>query len=431
MAAIVQRNRKLSKDARLKEVMTPNDTQMDVLMRRYAKHAAERSVSTEHLDADELNAFAEGALPPATRSRYVSHLADCGDCRRLASQLAITAGAVAEVQVPASEAVADKSWWQKLSVFLKPPALRYAAFAVVLLAVGGIAFLVWRRPNPTNSALVARNEPATSPASAVKPPTLSDSANKQVNEPSTAETRAVPQPTAPSTLDQKGYDLSPASPAQPAKPEKEIAKTEEKSAVSAARTMEPRAESSPSFAPAPPAETTRVDTQAREQQTVAGVFQGGPRRNESYDKLKAADRARSGELAKDRDEDRSRVTTNQPTVSENKQDDSRARAGRESRTMSVPSPARSEMRVETRKVSKEKDSPKTEEEPQTRSVGGRKFQRQANAWVDTKFKSSMSVRNIARGSEEFAALDSGLRSIAQQLTGEVVVVWKGKAYRIR
>jgi hypothetical protein len=43
----------------------------------------------------------------------------------------------------------------------------------------------------------------------------------------------------------------------------------------------------------------------------------------------------------------------------------------------------------------------------------------------------MSVRNVARGSDEFAALDSRLRSIAQQLNGEIVVVWKGKAYRIR
>ena len=66
-----------------------------------------------------------------------------------------------------------------------------------------------------------------------------------------------------------------------------------------------------------------------------------------------------------------------------------------------------------------------------RSVGGRKFKRQGSAWVDSKFKSSMSVRTVARGSEEFDELSSGLRSIANQLSGEIVVVWKGKAYRIR
>jgi hypothetical protein len=71
------------------------------------------------------------------------------------------------------------------------------------------------------------------------------------------------------------------------------------------------------------------------------------------------------------------------------------------------------------------------EEVQTRSVGGRKFRKQGNAWVDQKFKSSLSVKSIARGSDDFNALDSGLRSIVQQLGGEIIVVWKGKAYLIK
>jgi len=62
---------------------------------------------------------------------------------------------------------------------------------------------------------------------------------------------------------------------------------------------------------------------------------------------------------------------------------------------------------------------------------GHKFRRQGNSWIDQKFKSSMTLRNISRGSDEFAALDSGVRSIAQQLGGEVIVVSKGKAYLIK
>ncbi|PYS40798.1 MAG: hypothetical protein DMF71_12530 [Acidobacteria bacterium] len=72
--------------------MTPDDAQIDILLRRYAPRA-ESSPAHQHLDADELNAFAEGAVPAETRSRYVSHLADCSDCRRLVSQLAIASGA--------------------------------------------------------------------------------------------------------------------------------------------------------------------------------------------------------------------------------------------------------------------------------------------------------------------------------------------------
>jgi hypothetical protein len=72
-----------------------------------------------------------------------------------------------------------------------------------------------------------------------------------------------------------------------------------------------------------------------------------------------------------------------------------------------------------------------EKPPETRSAGGRKFRRQGNAWVDVKFKSSMNLRSVSRGSGEFNDLDSGLRSIAHELGGELIVVWKGKAYLIR
>jgi hypothetical protein len=40
------------------------------------------------------------------------------------------------------------------------------------------------------------------------------------------------------------------------------------------------------------------------------------------------------------------------------------------------------------------------------------------------------VTLVRRGSHEFKKLDSGLRSIANELYGTVVIVWKGKAYRI-
>jgi len=71
------------------------------------------------------------------------------------------------------------------------------------------------------------------------------------------------------------------------------------------------------------------------------------------------------------------------------------------------------------------------DEPATRSVGGRNFQKQGTAWVDQKYKQSMGLRTVARGSDEFKKLDGGLRTIADQLGGPVIVVWKGKAYFIR
>src|SRR5260370_19809839 len=138
--------------------MSFEDTQIDVLLRRHAERARSNA-GIEHLDADELNAFAERSLPAAVRSRCVSHLADCDDCRRLVSQLAISAGAVAKAQAARVPATAHISWLEKLGVFFRPPALRYAAFAAVVVVAVGVAILVMRQTRQNReSTLVAQNE---------------------------------------------------------------------------------------------------------------------------------------------------------------------------------------------------------------------------------------------------------------------------------
>jgi hypothetical protein len=115
-------------------------------------------------------------------------------------------------------------------------------------------------------------------------------------------------------------------------------------------------------------------------------------------------------------------------VTSDSKDDASKRARAPSSVGALQAGARQESKAEARKG---EDAERAAEEAQTRSVGGRKFNRQGNAWIDAKFKSSMSVRTVSRGSEDFGKLDSGLRSIANQLGGEIVVVWKGKAYRIK
>jgi len=402
-----------------------NDKDIDVLIRRYAKSAA-GSTPVEHPDADELNAFAEGALPPAARQRYLSHFADCDDCRKLVSQLAVTTGAGVEARIPASEPVAEQ-WWRKLGTVFALPTLRYAAFAVVLLAVVGIAFLVWRPPQ-RNAEMIAQNQPQTNPAEALKPATSHEPETLREKGTQSTATTAVPQPTVPPTSDQNQSGLASVSPPPPPKPADALAAKESAPVVTGTSRADdaPRAQSSPSYAPAPPAETYRMESRGREQRS-ASATPGGPRRYESYEKSKVLDRAQTGDFGKGRDEDRNRAAANQP-ASESKQDDSK-RAQTSSEVADVSRRSVGELRVEARKSEGARAT--SEEAPETRSVGGRKFKRQGKAWVDSKFKSSMSVRNVARGSDEFDKLDSGLRSIAKQLGGEIVVVWKGKAYRIR
>jgi hypothetical protein len=416
----------------------PNDTQMDVLMRRFAKGARQTTVPTEHLDADELNAFAEGSLPAATRANYISHLADCDDCRTIASQLVVASGAPAIGEVPATESLAGPSWWQRFSAFLSPPALRYAASALVLIAVVGVTYVVWRRnvQNP-NSSLIARNEPAQTQATAQSSP-ASESAAPIVNSESTArEATANVQPTPSSNLDKKGYESPVLETPSAPKPAKDGAVAEAPVTLADRAMKAPRAEASPSYAPSPPGEY-RVDTRQREQQAQVaqaqvqqqnvGNVHGGPRRNETVERYKVSrDREGTADVARARDEDRSSTQANQPAARENKQEQMPINNRQLGQVSTLGGP-----RKEAAKTAPRKSDQTEESEPgEPISVGGRKFRRVGNVWVDLKFKSSMTVTTVSRRSDTFEELDSKIRSIAQQLSGEVLVVWKGKAYRIR
>jgi hypothetical protein len=84
--------------------------------------------------------------------------------------------------------------------------------------------------------------------------------------------------------------------------------------------------------------------------------------------------------------------------------------------------------------SADKDEKAAGNAAETRKVSGRMFHREGNVWVDSAYDSGRATVNVKRGSEQFRALiadEPALRSIAEQLGGEVIVVWKGTAYRIR
>jgi putative zinc finger protein len=417
--------------------MTSNDKQIDVLMRRYAKVAPRTGVAG-HLDADELSAFAEGAVPPATRSRYVSHLADCDECRKQASALAISSGAVVRVQESHSPVSEGSSFWQALAGMFALPTLRWAAFGAVVLIIAGVAFIALRRPlnQPT---LVASSEQVNQQAgAAVKPPTSveeSGLAKKQTN----TETRSASPSQLGAANDRTEKPETLDAPVNPLpKPMKEAAPTVEAEKKASEGEI---AKAAPSYAPVPPGEVTTQQKQEayREQQRVAGI--SGPRqqqKTDSSDKLASQDRER--DAAKDaRTDDLARksapasVASNQALPSPRRAADEKAKGPM--RNMETNTITRNENagRAEPSKTTSGAgaDRASTEEAPQTRSAGGKKFRRQGSAWVDQKFKSSMTLKNVSRGSDEFAALDSGLRGIAQQLGGEVIVVWKGKAYLIK
>ena len=429
--------------------MTSNDKQIDVLIRRYAKAAPRTSVSG-HLDADELSAFAEASLPPATRAGYVSHLADCDECRKQVSALAISSGAVVRTEESPSTAVEGRSFWQVLAGLFALPVLRYAAFAAVVLIVAGVAFVALRRSR-SDAQLIAANEPLTEQReSAVKPPAVlqeESSRNKQAN----TETRSAPSPQLSGGNDQKALSDQTAKADTATKPAEVAAGTGlMKEAPSAGPvTAEKKAQgevtqTSPSYAPVPPGDvaTQQKQENSREAQVVSRV--SGPRQQQKLDTADKFGQQRERDANKDvaRTDDLASksgapasVAANQPPPSPRRSIDEKAKGPMRNMENNTNAINRNENvgRVESPKTTSTggADRAATEEPPQTRSAGGRKFRRQGAAWVDQKFKSSMTLKSVSRGSDAFDGLDSGLRSIAQQLGGEVIVVWKGKAYLIK
>src|SRR4029453_4965470 len=117
-----------------------SNKEIDVLLRRLSgkrngNSAADTNSAVgvdDHLDADELNAYAEQALPAATRARYTAHLADCNRCRNLVTQLSLSS--TAAVSVRAEEKPSGLKTF--LASLFSPPGISIPSLA----AQGGVLF---------------------------------------------------------------------------------------------------------------------------------------------------------------------------------------------------------------------------------------------------------------------------------------------------
>ena len=132
------------------------NNEMDLLLRRLARRddASVSDAGGDHLDADELSAYAENALPAAARARYLAHLADCSRCRGLVVQLGSSAGVIATTE---SAKVSEPSGLKKfLASLFTPMVMRYAGPALGLIVVGAIGFVVLRQQSPQSVARLSR-----------------------------------------------------------------------------------------------------------------------------------------------------------------------------------------------------------------------------------------------------------------------------------
>jgi hypothetical protein len=65
-----------------------------------------------------------------------------------------------------------------------------------------------------------------------------------------------------------------------------------------------------------------------------------------------------------------------------------------------------------------------------RQAGGKTFDFRQGAWYDSEYR-GQATTNVRRGTAEYRNLNSGVRSIAENVPGTVVIVTGNKAYRIQ
>src|SRR5688572_9229943 len=141
-----------------------NQNEIDILLRSLARRdvgVVSATLDTaEHLDADELNAFAEGIVTERARARYSAHLAECANCRAIVVNLTQSAGFAATRLAPG--VTPSTSFWQQLSGFLSNPLLRFVIPAIVLVSIIGIGVIALREKRPGD--FVAQHDTSQQPS---------------------------------------------------------------------------------------------------------------------------------------------------------------------------------------------------------------------------------------------------------------------------
>ena len=372
------------------------DTLLRSLARRNAGVVSASLDTAEHLDADELNAFAEGVVTERARSRYSAHLAECANCRAIVVNLTQSAG----FAFPrlATEVTPSISFWQQLRAFFSYPLLRFVIPAIVLVSVIGIGVIALREKEPGD--FVARHEPTQQPNL--------DQVNQVVpsQSPLPEESNASPAPSTQPVATARPAD---ARSGESAGSNAGVATTQGPVTLQK-QVDELRSQPTPTFAPdlsaAPPpaapasAERDRAQPMPRQEAAKREAdterYASEPKASDSVARSKAA-------------------TTVGAAANEPKQRNVQGlmREGRDNED-------------------KDKNKSDTGQRTDSRTVSGKRFIRQNNSWIDAAYQGSRTTTNVKRGSEQYRALvadEPGLRTFAEQLGGEVIVVWKGRAYR--
>jgi hypothetical protein len=361
----------------------------------------------QHLDADELNSYVANALPAAARARYTEHLADCSSCRKLVVQLSAAQGPL-PVPQPAS-VVAPSGLKSFLASLFSPMVLRYAVPALGLIVIAAVGIFVLR-PENENSNVAQLRDGETRPATEIAAP------NQQ---PTAMPATASDSPSVASPGREAAQNGPVVAPVTKETPQKLAAEPSDQSASAAGTSAAP--------APAAPKVATVQNEPPR-----ATVDESQAEKKEKPATDKAVNVTAAGETIKRDYDKREGVAVTVAPGATARQDVQVSAAQRSAKPMGgADTGGLKRAPAESRSREESKDDGRASE---TRSVAGRSFRKSAGVWIDSAYDSSKAITSVARGSEQYRALvadEPSIKTIADELDGQIVVVWKGRTYRIR
>ncbi len=370
------------------------DKEIDALLRQTAKgetaSAAVNSNSTIenpqsfHLDADEISAFAENALPENIKQKYTIHLADCNRCRSTLSNL-IAHNAETKIEILHAEKTEKvrvvTPWYRKL---FASPNLAFTMGALLLAFSGLIAYVVLQNNNTSPgleiSQISEQTEKAQGPSFNEVLPAQESFSNSMTSNSASSVSATNSTSTLP---EKKATNPSTANSNMSGAAKQKVIEDEA-----------PRAElNTNNFALAPnrsnlQPEVANTNTTAIEKEELRKAENKNDKAVtlESTDAIKPAPNQYNNQLPL---------------------------SGRNASSLTL---------TKSRKNARETS--------ETTAVGKKTFRRANDVWIDSTYK-GQSTTNISRGTNEYKKLDFGLRSIVENLGGTVIVVWKEKVYRVQ
>jgi hypothetical protein len=379
------------------------DKEIDALLRQ-AKRASPSDAAAPaaaHLDADELAAFAENAMPENARHMYIAHLADCDSCRMMLSTFVAAApekaaAASESALAPEPGAARQLPWYRMLFVGQR---LAYSMGILVVLFSGIIGLLVYQE------RMSGRSEQVSQIAERPQAASLPEERNETYSTNSTANAMSNSSTSSPiESVTKTGVAIGSSNVSS----EQQIPADEERAVVNAPPTVATGDTSSRTIQPqAAPSITTESD--------------------KSVADLTAATREAKTEAELNKKKDQTAVLDG---VSTSARDDMQIRQ-RSVQSSKALRPAGPMAQVQSQKQVQNLPMAKNNiESALTKTAGGKRFEFRGGVWYDSAY-SGGGTKDVKRGTEKYLRLDAGLRDIADQIGGTVVIVWTGKTYKIK